>query len=335
LFGVLQICSAIFYIFTLERVPLMATIIPRLARKGKKTWQAQVRKKGYPKKTKTFDRKTDAVNWARKIERQMDEQTWRNVMGADTLLLKDALKRYLEQVSTKKRPASSNRDTLSATYLEAELGAFTLTAVTPKNLATYRDKRLKSASAHSVRLELALISHLYNVALREWDLGEFENPLRHVKRPQIPEGRCPILSESQVSRLIEECKKSRTPYLYPFVLLALHTGCRSRELRGLRWSQVNLSDGHINITGAEAKTHRARIIPLTPTAIELLGNIYGSRDHSDFVFPTRGKSKEPRDMHMAFNRAVMRAGLADLPNAGKLRIHDLRHICGSYRRNWP
>ena len=35
-------------------------------------------------------------------------------------------------------------------------------------------------------------------------------------------------------------------------------------------------------------------------------------------------------MHMAFNRAVIRAGLTGLPNVGKLRIHDLRHICGSY-----
>jgi site-specific recombinase XerD len=33
---------------------------------------------------------------------------------------------------------------------------------------------------------------------------------------------------------------------------------------------------------------------------------------------------------MSFNRAVKRAGLDQLPGAGKLRIHDLRHLCGSF-----
>jgi site-specific recombinase XerD len=27
---------------------------------------------------------------------------------------------------------------------------------------------------------------------------------------------------------------------------------------------------------------------------------------------------------------VIRAGLGDLPGAGKLRIHDLRHLCGTF-----
>jgi hypothetical protein len=31
----------------------MATIVPRTGRSGKRTWQAQVRKKGYPRQTKT------------------------------------------------------------------------------------------------------------------------------------------------------------------------------------------------------------------------------------------------------------------------------------------
>ena len=76
----------------------MATIVPRTGLTGKRTWQAQVRKKGYPRQTKTFDRKTDATKWARMIERQMDEQTWRNLNGAESLLMSNALDRYLNEV---------------------------------------------------------------------------------------------------------------------------------------------------------------------------------------------------------------------------------------------
>jgi hypothetical protein len=163
----------------------MATIVPRTGRSGKRTWQAQVRKKGYPRQTKTFDRKSDAVKWARMIERKMDEQTWRNLNGAESLLMSNALDRYLNEVSTKKRPRSADRDRLSASYLHQSFGSLTLAQITPDKVASYRDKRLKKVSPHSVRIELALLSHLFNIARKEWAITGLENPVSAVKKPQI------------------------------------------------------------------------------------------------------------------------------------------------------
>ena len=54
-------------------------------------------------------------------------------------------------------------------------------------------------------------------------------------------------------------------------------------------------------------------------------------DHRNgLVFPARDNPSVPRDMHMSFDRAVKRAGLDKLPGAGKLGIHDLRHLCGTF-----
>jgi integrase len=213
----------------------------------------------------------------------------------------------------------------------------TLAQVTPDKVASYRDKRLKEASPHSVRIEMALLSHLFNTARKEWAIFGLENPVSIVKKPKIPEGRCPMLTNEQIERLLSECKESRSEYLYPFCLLQLHTGCRSSEQRGLRWSQVNLEEGFISLIGEDVKNHRRRSIPLTPAAIDVLKYLLkmarGLNNHfmpDGFVFPARGKANKPRDMHMAFDRAVRRAGLDNLPGAGKLRIHDLRHLCGSY-----
>jgi integrase len=308
----------------------MATIVQRIGQNGKKTWQAQIRKKGYPRQTKTFDRKSDATRWAVKVERQMDESTWREVTGADSLLIRDALKKYLDEVSIRKRPKTRERDKLSVKYLDSDLGSITLTQLTPSRIATYRDNRLKAVSAHSVRIELALLSNLYNVARKEWGLGTFANPVQMVKRPQIPEGRCPILSEQQICRLVDKCQKSKSRYLYPFVLLALHTGCRSAELRGLRWSQVNLEDGYISLIGIETKTHRSRVIPLTQSASSLFRDLQEKSGGSVLVFPSQNDSKKPRDLHIAFDRAVRAAGLHEMPGIGKLRIHDLRHLCATF-----
>lgn len=318
----------------------MATIVSRPGPKGRRVWQVQIRKKGYPSQSKTFDRKTDATKWGRMVERQMDEGTWRNLTGAHSVLLSEALDRYLAEISIKKRPRSAERDRLSASSLHLHLGKLTLARVTPDKVAAYRDKRLQEVSPHSVRLELALLSNLFNIARREWALGAIENPVAMIEKPKLPEGRSPMLSEEQIRRLVDECRKSRARLLHPFVLLALHTGCRSLELRSLCWSQVDLEGQRISLTGEFAKGHRSRTIPLTPATSAILSQLSEERktnynkspqkDQSDLVFPARANANKPRDMHMAFDRAVRSAGLDNLPGIGKLRIHDLRHLCATY-----
>ncbi|MGO9121690.1 MAG: tyrosine-type recombinase/integrase [Desulfomonilaceae bacterium] len=318
----------------------MATILNRPGPKGKVVWQAQVRKKGYPAQIKTFDRKTDAQKWAKKIEHQMEAGLWKDSKEASQITLAQALERYLKSVTPRKRPKTQTSEDLSAGYLKASMGKLSLLQVTPEKVAAYRDTRLAKVSPNSVRIELALLSNLFVIAQREWSFHGLDNPVRKVDRPKIPEGRCPVLSEREITTLLEECRKGTTKLLYPFVLLALHTGCRSMELRGLRWSQVDLEGNFISLVGTETKTHRARAIPLTPAAGHILRNLAEDQKikkvvdingrRVGLVFPSRRDASKPRDMHMSFDRAVKRAGLNELPGEGKLRIHDLRHLCGTF-----
>jgi len=318
----------------------MASVLKRPGPKGRTVYQAQVRKKGYPYQIKTFDRKIDADNWARKIEHEMDSGQWKDTKDAAQTTMNEAIDRYLHDTSIRKRKKTQVSEELSARYLKKELGKYSLLQVTPEKVANYRDNRLKSMSANSVRIELALLSCIFSIAQKEWAFNGLDNPVKKVSRPKLPEGRCPILSEEQISSLLEQCKNGNTKLLYPFVLLALHTGCRSMELRGLRWSQINLKEGYISLVGEETKGHRSRTVPLTNAAIEILKNLADQHNVSKvldlngnpvgLIFPSRFNPMEPRDMHMSFNRAVKRAGLDQLPGVGKLRIHDLRHLCGSF-----
>lgn len=318
----------------------MASIIKRQGPKNTIVWQAQVRKKGYPTQIKTFDLKGNAQKWAKKIEREMEAGTWKDTKEASELNLSKALDRYLECVTPKKRPDTQRSENLSAKNLKASLGKLSLLQVTPEKVAEYRDQRLKTLSENSVRIELSLLSNLYKIAEREWSYHGLINPVSQIIKPKIPQGRCPMLSEEQIKNLLEETQKSPNKLLYPFTLLALHTGCRSKEIRSLRWNQVFLDDGYISLTGDETKTHQSRTIPLTSAAnnvfrdlreiIKKKKGVNFRISKTDMVFPARGEKSNPRDMHVGFNRAVKRAGLDNLPGFGKLRIHDLRHLCGSY-----
>jgi integrase len=318
----------------------VATILKRPGPKGKTVWQAQIRKRGYPAKVKTFDRKVDAQSWAKMIEHQMEASLWKDTEEASRVALAQALDRYVRDVSPQKRPSTQRSERRSAKHIKTAMGNLSLLQVTPERVAVYRDERLKNASNNTVRIELALLSNLFNVAAREWSFHGLDNPVKRVHKPRVPEGRCPMLSENQIHLLLEECRYSNAELLYPFVLLALHTGCRSMELRGLRWSQVNLLEGFISLVGEETKGHRSRTIPLTDAALETLKYLAKKQEANKvfdlnglpigLVFPSRSDANEPRDMHMSFNRAVKRAGLDNLPGVGKLRIHDLRHLCGTF-----
>lgn len=309
----------------------MATILKRPGPNGKIVWQAQVRKRGYPSQIKTFQRKGDAERWARKEEHEMEAGLWKDTKEASGVTLCQALDRYLKYVTPQKRPSTQVSEKLSSLRLKEAMGKLSLLQVTPEKVAAYRDKRLEAVSANTVRIELALLSNLFTVAAREWSYHVLENPVQKIKKPQIGEGRCPMISEDQITKLVDECKKNRTRFLHPFVILALHTGCRSMELRGLRWSQVNLDAGSISLFGAATKGHRDRIIPLTLAAQAVLSDLKAKQlKESSLVFSSIKNPEKPIDMHRSFDQAVTKANLNDLPGLGKLRIHDLRHLCATY-----
>lgn len=318
----------------------MASILKRSGKNGKIVWQAQIRKKGYPAHIKTFDRKTDAKRWAQKIEHEIDAGLWKNIKEASKITLAQAIDRYLKNITPTKRLSTQRSEELSANYLKKAMGKLSLLQVTPEKVAEYRDTRLKSVSSNSVRIELALLSNLFNIALKEWSFDGLVNPVSRIKKPEVPEGRCPILNENQIKLLLDKCKQSKSKFLHDFVLLILHTGCRSTEIRALRWTHVNLEDGFITLIATETKGKKSRVVPLSGAAKKILENLadkakkkHGADDNGypqGVVFPAQGNINKPRDLHKAFGEARKLAGLDNLPGIGALRIHDIRHVCATF-----
>jgi hypothetical protein len=90
-----------------------------------------------------------------------------------------ALKRYLaDRRYPHQKPSTQKSEQHKACTLIEHLGKYSLAALTPELIANYRDTRLNSLglrgkpiSPNTVRLELALLRHLYIVAIQEWGLG--------------------------------------------------------------------------------------------------------------------------------------------------------------------
>lgn len=66
-------------------------------------WQARVVRKGYPAEVRTFLTREEAVRWSRAIEADIDRGGHVRHAESPDLSLREALERYLREVTPQKR----------------------------------------------------------------------------------------------------------------------------------------------------------------------------------------------------------------------------------------
>jgi len=143
-----------------------------------KYWRVQIRKRGYPYLSATFDTKAEATAWAFKKEAELDRQTPAEVcqrLEARAYRLADALLRYELDVLPDKKPTTQRRELGILADLKATFGDLALSEINGQRLALMvkhwerpSEAHPKGLGPHSIRLYLALISHLYILARSEW-----------------------------------------------------------------------------------------------------------------------------------------------------------------------
>ena len=283
----------------------MATINPREDQDGITIgWQAIVRKKGYPSQSKTFRTKRDAEAWARLTESAMERGLWQNQSDADSTTLADALDRYGREVSSLKKSGKIELYRIG-TLKTDKIAKLHLSRIRGADLAEYRDRRLAAGlSDSSVRLELAILSNLYTVAMKEWRMEGLRNPVLAVRKPSPGKARDRRLSPIEEKKLLGEC----APPLKAIILFALETGMRRGEIQKLLWKDVDLIKCTAQLL--DTKNGEDRTIPLSSRAIAVLKAL--PRNINGKVFPGA-------DISHSFTAACKRAAIDDL------RFHDLRH----------
>lgn len=130
-----------------------------------------------------------------------------------------------------------------------------------------KTKRNQLRTPATVNRYFAALSHVFTVAIKEWQWIE-ENPLLKITKPKEPRGRIRFLSDEERQGLLEICKTSENKILYMVVVLALSTGARRMELLGLHWKDVDLQRGVIILH--ETKNGERRVLTLSGHALKLM-----------------------------------------------------------------
>lgn len=285
--------------------------------KHRDKYQVRVRRKGLPTITKTFHKLSDAKEWANLQERQAD----RGELGPDRkelerITLADLVTRYRNEIVPTKKGAEIETIILDA-FLRHRICKKRLSDLTTADFASYRDERLKTITAKTLKRQLSPISNMFEVARIDWKIPLRQNPLSDLSLKVIDNKRQRRLREGELDRLLEAGKDTRNPLIVPIILFALETAMRRGEILALRYRDVDLE--RQSATVRESKNGYSRTIPLSSAATTILMDAMsrmdkGEKEKNGRLFPTT-----PIALRLAWDRLTKRAKIDDL------NFHDMRH----------
>lgn len=281
-------------------------------------WWVQVQVAGQ-RDSGTFDTKALASTWA--ARRSTELRAMRGTSAGSVKTLRDAMRRYAEEVSPHKKGERWESIRLAAFESpdHAPLPVSKkLTDITTADLALWRDARLAKLSRGTVLRDLTLLASVFEHARREWGWIEV-NPAKDVRRPAQPEHRERVITGPEVRGMLRALgwpprqadgkRRVRSVKQAAAVcfMLALQTGMRAGELCGL--TPADVMTDHLKIRAG--KTGR-RDVPMTATTRRVVDMLDGWS--GDTLLGIKAQT-----LDAFFRQARDKAGLAGFV------FHDSRH----------
>lgn len=250
----------------------MASIRQRTNSNGETKYQVQIRLKGQPSESASFDRLTDARKWVQSMESAIREGRYFKTSIAKQKTLGDAIDRYFSEVlSLRKNPVNQ---IIYLKWWKGQLSNYFLSDITSALLVEKRgvlvgsrNKYGRSVGQTTANRYLQSLGHVLNVAMNEWEWIS-QNPVNRIKKYKESRGRVRFLSDEERCALLKTCKESENPFLYKIVVLALSTGARKMEILSLKWKDIDFSRKVIVLH--ETKNGERRSIPLHGLAYDIL-----------------------------------------------------------------
>lgn len=263
-------------------------------RKGR--YQVQVRRKGYPTRTKSFLTLKDAQRWEGTQELEID-----TLPPGHPPLCGKHVSDLVRQFQTSVLPSlkGQKQEASRLNRINAEFGSVLAHELRNHHLAAYRDRRLREVGPQTVKHEINLLRRILKLASDEWGIT-LPHGVPSIRMPRLPRGRERRVSEEELSAI----RSHLTPTMAAIVTIAVETAMRRSEI--LRLQREDLLPEH-RLHVRASKNGRSRIIPASSATINALDTVLSA------PAPKRDSVSQ------AFSRACVKSGITGL------HFHDLRH----------
>lgn len=184
-------------------------------------WRAEVERNGR-RASKTCSTKREAQAWA------LEQEGAAKSIGAGWRTFGVACEDYLAKVSAKK--ASPQWEDRRIRTFVKHFGAGTaIGAITKKDIAAWRDERLKTVSGSTVSREANLLRNIFTVAMHDWEWIT-TNPFTGTRIPKENEPRRSLWSWREIRRVLRADRSGKTKEMIDAFHIALRTGMRLQEV---------------------------------------------------------------------------------------------------------
>jgi integrase len=235
-------------------------------------------------------------------------------------------------------------------HIVPRIGKLKLAKLTKKDVENFRDAILKKAAgegapALSRAMAVKVMTSLKSL-LKVAGVGHVAADVtlgtkkRDARKLEI--GR-DIPTTGEIKRLIDAAKKHEDKgRRHALMLTAALTGLRASELRGLRWSDVDLKAEELHVRqradrygaiGAPKTKESARTIPLPPDLLLALKQwkLACPKSDADLVFPTStGAVEHHKNMLRSLAPVMKAAGVLNKSEKPKYALHAFRHFFASW-----
>jgi integrase len=231
--------------------------------------------------------------------RQIDRETFADVVGL-----------YLQAKELELRERTFTETMRYLTGSASRLNSRPMAAIEQAEIAALLDHTAtKSGDATANRLR-ANLAALFTWAMQRGKATANPVMLTEKRKEQSRER---VLADHELAAIWNACPEGDFGNIVKLLML---TGQRRSEIGGLRWSEIDLHNGQINLPGERTKNGHPHFIPMSEPVRAILADQHRIRDH---VFG-RGDSAEG----FAGWSAATAALRAALPKMEPWTLHDLR-----------
>ena len=270
------------------------------------TFKLSIRRKGYKAIYATFDTLEEAEIYAEDIETQMKRGKKIVEYKSESVTLKDALLRYMNEVSINKNGHKQEKNRILA-LCKLPLADWYLAEITSMQVAEYRDSELlRGMSPSTIKNNLSIVGQVFKEC-KEWGMPEVVNPVEGLRKPKDRAARDRRFAAGEEDLII----KHIDPLYRNAFIFSLETAARRGEVLRINRSDLDIKSRTATIVKPKGKKND-RIIPLSDRAIQAIRNEPANINGRVF-------NLVPDTYTHKFKDACTEAGISNLT------LHDVRH----------
>ncbi len=314
-------------------------------KKANGTWRAQASVEGR-RISYTAGSRAECQDWLRNMLNQIDQGM---TFEGRNLTLSEFLEEWIEIKKNVLRSKTGYQyEKLISLYIRPMLGRIKLKDLNLRVVNKFYESLLnRGIGVSNIGYTHRVLHAALEEAVKNGIIGR--NPAHGATVPRLKHKEMKILNEQQVGHFLVAASNSRYKTLYH---LAVTTGMRFSELRGLSWSDIDWIKGSItvnrqiqdiykqgSVSGAPKTNSGIRTILLGETTLNELkehkqrlevekSKACDSWQENDLIFPSRiGTPFISISLHKDFEKVLKAANLQ------RIRFHDLRHTAASLMLN--